>query len=184
MTDYKIFIEVFKKWAINQHDVECNQKYDKTLPYSYHLLLVESNVVKYGHLLNRGRLNTTEWLSEYHIALMAAIGHDLIEDARVTYNDVKKVGGWNVADIIYCLTDDKGKNRKERHSDRYFEDLKGNELAVFVKLCDVLANIKYSSLTNSRMLDVYKKEFPNLKKKLYINRWDELFTDIENIIKL
>ena len=174
----------FREWAIKQHDIVCNQKYNGDLPYSFHLKAVESNVEKYRYLLSEGRQSILDFLSEYQIALAGAIGHDLIEDARVTYNDVSGEAGIHIADLIYCLTDDKGKNRSERHSDKYYSELKKNELAVFVKLCDILANLKFSLLTNSRMFDMYKKEFPKLKEKLYLGRWDILFTDIENILKL
>jgi predicted metal-dependent HD superfamily phosphohydrolase len=150
----------FKDFCIHQHDIECNQKYDKTKPYSYHLELVVSKVDKFKHLLS----DDTDF--EYEIAICAAWGHDLIEDARQTYNDIanKKIYpkesygvvtyhsiSKKVADIIYLLTDEKGKNRSERHSDKYFADLKETHLAVFVKLCDVIANVQYSILMESSM---------------------------------
>lgn len=174
----------FRAWAIKQHDIVCNQKYNEDLPYSFHLKAVESNVEKYKHLLSREVNFENDYLHEYDKAKGGAIGHDLIEDARVTYNDINNFVGESIADIIYCLTDEKGKNRSERHSETYYTELKKNEIAVFVKLCDILANLKFGLLTNSRMFGMYKKEFPKLKEKLYIEKYDELFTDIENILKL
>jgi len=174
----------FRKWAIHQHDVVCNQKYNDDLPYSFHLKLVESNVKNYKHLISDVASPENGFISEYYRALAGAIGHDLIEDARVTYNDINNIAGESIADIIYCLTDEKGKNRDERHSDIYFEELAKNEIAVFVKLCDIIANVKFGMLTNSSMLKKYRKEFPRLREKLYNSRFDELFTDLEKLLKL
>lgn len=184
----------FKQFCINQHDTECNQKYDKTKPYSYHLELVASKVDKFKHLLS------DENDFEYEIAYCAAWGHDLIEDARTTYNDIiqKKIHAKNgygiaasypnisreVADIIYALTDEKGKNRAERHSDKYFDELSQNDLAVFVKLCDIIANVQYSILMESRMFEAYRDEFPRLKQKLYKFKYDEMFVYLEKLLSL
>ena len=183
----------FKDFCIHQHDIECNQKYDKTKPYSYHLELVVSKVDKFKHLLS------DDIDFEYEIAVCAAWGHDLIEDARQTYNDIAQKNIYpkesygvvtyhsiskKVADIIYLLTDEKGKKRSERHSDKYFDELAQNDLAVFVKLCDVIANVQYSILMESRMFEAYKSEFPRLKQKLYKSKYDEMFVYLEILLSL
>lgn len=63
----------------------------------------------------------------------------------------------DVADIVYAVTNEKGKNRSERANEKYYQGIRENKLAVIVKICDRLANALYSKLINSRMLDVYKK---------------------------
>jgi (p)ppGpp synthase/HD superfamily hydrolase len=88
----------------------------------------------------------------------AVFGHDLIEDTRVSYNDVKNQLGEEAADIIYAVTNDKGKNRKERAGDNYYEGIRNTPGAVFVKLCDRIANVQYGKMTKSRMFEMYKKE--------------------------
>jgi len=88
----------------------------------------------------------------------ATWGHDLIEDCRVSYNDVKEQLGQEAADIIYAVTNEKGKNRKERANDKYYEGIRNTPGAVFVKLCDRIANVQYSKMTKSRMFEMYKKE--------------------------
>jgi (p)ppGpp synthase/HD superfamily hydrolase len=89
---------------------------------------------------------------------LASFGHDLIEDTRVSYNDVKKVLGEDAADIIYALSNEKGKNRKERANDKYYTGIRNTPGAVFVKLCDRIANVQYSKMTGSSMFEKYKKE--------------------------
>jgi hypothetical protein len=98
--------------------------------------------------------------------LRAAWGHDLIEDCRVSYNDVKEILGQEAADIVYAVTNEKGKNRKERANDKYYEGIRETKGAVFVKLCDRIANVQYSKMTGSRMFEMYRKENDNFIEKL------------------
>jgi len=88
----------------------CNQKYDDIHLYSFHLALVDVQFEKWKHLLEP---------SEQDIVEKAVWGHDLIEDARVTYKDVEKRVGTHVADIIYGCTDSQGKTRAERKDDAF-----------------------------------------------------------------
>lgn len=166
----------FKEYCIKQHDVECNQKYDKTLPYSFHLNLVAIQANKWNHLLSDG--------DEKLITEMGAWGHDLIEDARVTYNDIKRIIGQEAADVIYACTDEKGKDRRRRHNIQFYRVLRENRLAVYVKLCDLIANITYSLLTNSSMYLKYQSEFPHLRNEIYRMEFDQMFDHIEELLEL
>jgi (p)ppGpp synthase/HD superfamily hydrolase len=98
--------------------------------------------------------------------LRATWGHDLIEDCRVSYNDVKNHLGQEAADIVYAVTNEKGKNRSERANDKYYEGIRNTPGAVFVKLCDRIANVQYSKMTKSRMFEMYRKENDNFMTKL------------------
>lgn len=165
----------FYEFCVNQHDVVCNQKYDNRHPYSFHLESVRNEAVKWKYVLNQ--LQPKE-ISE---VLSGAIGHDLIEDARLTYNDIKDKVGVEVADIIYACTEEKGRSRKERHSDAYFQGLKENKLATFVKLCDIISNVKYSLLTNSSMLIKYRAEYSNVREKLFREEFEPMFIHLEKL---
>jgi len=164
----------FKLTCINQHDVVCNQKYDDTLPYSFHLEAVAKQIDLFSDIIRECGLNRNN-------LICGAYGHDLIEDARMTYNDVVKHSNTEVADIVYCCTEEKGKDRHGRHNHKYFDELKVNREAVFVKLCDVIANVKYSLLTNSSMYNKYKKEYPELRSHLYRSEFQDIFEYIERL---
>ena len=58
------------------------------------------------------------------------------------------------------------------------------EFAVFVKLCDRIANIQYSYSQRSRMSDMYKKETPDFIKSLYDEKYKQLFHYLENLVGL
>lgn len=160
---------VIREYFANLHDSECNQKYNKTLPYSFHLDMV----------YEQAKLFPEYWQFGDLAIVISLYGHDSIEDARLTYNDLINIkfpyplaySDFDVrkeaADIIYACTEEKGKNRLERHSDQYYKELMENSKAVFVKLCDVLANVKFSLLTNSSMFEKYKEEWnTSFKPKL------------------
>lgn len=134
-------------FAIKAHS-DTNHLYDNK-PYSVHLAMVAYYAQKYIEFVPE----------EYRDDVISACWlHDTIEDTRNTYNDIKKISSEFVADIVYAVTNEKGKNRKERANDAYYKGIRETPFAVFVKLCDRLANVKYSLDTNSRMLDVYRKE--------------------------
>ena len=142
------------KWCIDKHN-ETNHMYDAYLPYEFHLRMVAKVAEKYIELIPDSNDGETALRDT---VLLAAYGHDLIEDTRVSYNDVKENLGLGPADIIYACTNEKGKNRKERANEKYYEGIRNTRGAVFVKLCDRIANVQYSKMTGSRMFDMYKKE--------------------------
>jgi hypothetical protein len=91
-----------------------------------------------------------------YACLVASWGHDLIEDCRVSYNDIKNRLGQEAADIIYAVSNEKGKTRSERANEKYYEGIRNTNGAVFVKLCDRIANVQYSK---SRMYEKENKHF-------------------------
>ena len=134
-------------FAIEAHQ-STNHLYDGK-PYSFHLAMAAHYAQTFIHLIpneDRGVVMGAVWL------------HDVIEDCRLTYNDVAKVAGSQIADIVYALTNDKGKTRKERASAAYYEGIRSTPYAVFVKMCDRMANVHYSREMQSVMFEVYKQE--------------------------
>lgn len=162
------------QWCIEQHN-KTNHMYDTYLPYEFHLRMVYNVGQQFKHLLDdtkdyftgeayRGPRQDQVTLQD--ACLTACWGHDLIEDCRVSYNDVKEHLGQEVADIVYAVTNEKGKNRKERANDKYYEGIRNTPGAVFVKLCDRIANVQYSKMTGSRMFEMYNKENLEFTKAL------------------
>lgn len=136
-----------RDFAIEAH-ASVNHTYDGK-PYAVHLEIVAASGEKHLHLIpaeNRADVLAACWL------------HDTIEDCRLTYNDVKAEFGETIAELVYALTNEKGRTRKDRANAVYYEGIRNTPNAVFVKLCDRLANIRYSAGSNSRMLAVYQKE--------------------------
>ena len=93
--------------------------------------------------------------------VIACYLHDSLEDGHISYNDIKKEFGENVAEIVYAVTDELGRNRKERHANTYGKIMR-NEKAVIVKLCDRIANVEAGGLS-----DMYRKEYKGFQTVLY-----------------
>lgn len=166
-----MIIYELESWCIKQHN-KTNHYYSEYLPYQFHLRMVNQVYKDFKHLLPENLITTSHYDKDQiqditHTTIsLSTYGHDLIEDTRTSYNEVKDRLGVYVADIIYALTNEKGKNRDERANDKYYEGIRNTKGAVFVKLCDRIANVQYSKMTKSSMFDKYKKENPNFISKL------------------
>jgi (p)ppGpp synthase/HD superfamily hydrolase len=182
-----------QNWCIEQHR-DTNHMYDQYLPYEFHLRMVVEAYKDFKHLLPENLLtredscyhNSFETVDETHDAIEKACwGHDLIEDCRVSYNDVNRQLGYNAANIVYAVTNEKGKTRSERANATYYEGIRNTPGAVFVKLCDRIANVQYSKMTKSRMFEKYRDENPNFEKMLGrhtdYKHLEPMFQYIENL---
>jgi (p)ppGpp synthase/HD superfamily hydrolase len=166
-----------ENWCVEQHK-NTNHFYDKYLPYQFHLQMVVQAFEDFKHLLPKDLITTEEeeyqniWVIKditNHTIRMACWGHDLIEDTRTSYNDIQNRLGVYVADIVYAVSNEKGKTRKERANDKYYEGIRNTKGAVFVKLCDRIANVQYSKMTKSSMFKKYKEETPEFISRLGFN---------------
>ena len=130
------------------------QVYDEIYPYTYHVLKV------------------VEIAKELHYdedILIACALHDTLEDTSLTYNKIKKAFGLEIAEIVYAVTDEMGRNRRERKGKTY-PKTKSNWKAIIVKICDRIANMEHSYSYNKKMYEMYLNELPAFKKELMSNR--------------
>lgn len=149
-----------------------NQRYGHDLPYAFHLRLTADYALRFAHevLADTAELETL---------MAAAYFHDTLEDARLTYNDLKREftalneAGAHIdvalaAEIVYALTNEKGRTREERAGAHYYEGIRRTPYAPFLKACDRLANLRYSTLfyMRQRMAEVYRREMPHFLSEL------------------
>lgn len=163
-------IEEIRQSAYALHQ-QVNQTYGEGLPYGYHLDMVVNGVRDYGYLV---------CVREEDVLPLCFGGyyHDSIEDARLTYNDVLRVArnmlteeqALMATEIVYALTNDKGRTRAERAGENYYKGIRETPYAPFMKLCDRLANITFScsSMNSSslHMKEVYKNEMHHFLKSI------------------
>lgn len=168
----------YKQFFTNLHDIECNQKYNGNLPYSFHLEMVASQAERFKHHIpSDDPYNTAIWVGIW--------GHDSIEDARLTYNNVKDKYGELAADIVFLCTEQKGKTRAERKPTQFYIELKKNDSALFVKLCDIMANTIFSLLSNSSMYNKYRSEYlDKVRPMIYTEKYDDMFQYLDKLYKL
>ena len=180
-------LEQIRSMAHQIHE-SVNQFYDGDKPYGYHLDMVAKEVYAYGHLVLVGE-------DDLLPLFMGAWFHDSIEDARVSYNDVKKIAlklglteeqAFMASEIVYALTNEKGRNRKERAGKRYYEGIGNTPYAPFVKMCDRMANIRYScgcyNMRNLRMAKVYEDEMPYFTQAILVETDDIRFLVPESMV--
>ena len=144
-------IEQMRKVAHELHQ-SVNQTYGDNLPYGYHLDMVVEAISQYGHLVCAREDDVLP-------LFFAGFFHDSIEDARLTYNDVlhqarallTEEQALMATEIVYALTNDKGRTRAERAGEKYYKGIRETPYAPFVKLCDRLANVAYSCSGQCRL---------------------------------
>lgn len=181
----KSIFNLFYDWSIGRHK-ETNHFYDTNLPYSYHIDLVIKTANQFRHLIpSKIGLNV--------ISCMCA-GHDLIEDARVSYNDIvqyyTKISksedtAIKVAEAIRAVTNyGRGRDRDERMPDYIYKEIADTPGATFIKLCDRIANCKHGLISGSSMKKKYLKEQPHFKEMLYTEEYKEMWDYLDKLLTL
>lgn len=129
------------------------QEYDGK-PYTYHLEQVEKTIRRFG--FEEVELRVSAWL------------HDVIEDVPgVTYPKIKEGFGKEVADIVFCVTNQMGRNRREKFKYTY-PKIKENKKSLIVKLADRISNIENGlGSGDSKYADMYRSEWPAFSDELF-----------------
>lgn len=130
----------------------CKQKYG-THDYTYHLEQVEMALNRFGFVDNF-QLRISAWL------------HDVIEDTKISYDQIKLGFGQEIADVVYAVTNEMGRNRQERHEKTYAKIRQSKE-ALALKLADRIANIEFSKGTDSGFFQMYEKEWKGFHSALF-----------------
>lgn len=177
MPEYKEFLSVDEKakdYAIRRHR-EVNHHYNAIHSYAFHLKMTAEVAKRFIHLIpEKDRKNVIGgcWV------------HDIIEDARESYANVKKETNFEIAEYAYAVTNEKGRTRKERANKKYYEGIKAFKHASFIKLCDRIANVQFSISEKSSMYDMYQKEFKFFYDNLYDGRWEEMWVHLKILLNL
>ena len=114
--------------------------------------------------------------------------HDVVEDTEVSTKEEESQFGKLVADAVAILTDQPGKDRKERKSKTYakMSSVSGEtEIALVVKAADRLANMRACVADNDNdRLAMYKSEHPTFKASAFRpGACNEIWSELETILK-
>ena len=160
---HQAHIDLIEARAASLH-ASVNQLYGHDLPYAFHLRLAATYLTRFSDDIPMDDDNIE--------TLYAAVYfHDSLEDTRITYNDLKKllqslneqgctIQVTEAAEMVYALTNDKGRTRAERAGEQYYQGIRTTPFAAILKLCDRLANVRFSTLflPEQRMVQVYRDE--------------------------
>ena len=129
--------------------VHGNQKYDEIFPYMKHIYDVIEVLKRFDFKSNK--------------ILIGAALHDSIEDGAISFNKIKRHFGEKVAEMVYCVTDEMGRDRKEKKA-KTLPKTANNPDAIILKLADRIANIEHGG-----KIDMYADEYEAFKGALYLN---------------
>jgi len=149
-------------------DAHLGQEYDGG-PYTKHLYAVVNVLARFG--VNDEELQMAAWL------------HDTVEDTDVSLEEIEELFGARVRDLVWRVTNEPGKNRKERHVKTYVK-IKASKDAVVLKLADRIANVEASIEHEQDFLNMYKKEFQGFKEALYTTGENEaMWSHLTDLLK-
>lgn len=136
--------------------IEChgNQMYSE-LPYISHLEDVRNIVASVLPESDFGiKCRIVAWL------------HDIIEDTETTKKNIENAFGWVIAQSVSNLTDEPGRNRKEKKLKTYYKMARlwesyqnTTKISRIVKIADRLSNVRSCVKNNDKdKLQMYKQE--------------------------
>lgn len=131
-------------------------------PYTVHLEAVEEQVKKWWDVGKEEILFDRYWEMR-----AAAWLHDVMEDHQVPKTDLVRYFGTYIADVVWRVSDEPGKNRHERHLLTY-PKIAALPDAVFLKLCDRIANVEGGVKNNGgEKNEMYRREHEGFSIALY-----------------
>jgi (p)ppGpp synthase/HD superfamily hydrolase len=118
-----------------------------------------------------------------HPAVVAAGWcHDVVEDTETTIDEVRGMFGETTARLVWAVTSEPGKNRKERNAATYPKIRAAGRDAVAIKLCDRIVNVEECWVTRDAKLFMYHREYRDFSLALrreedgpvVLSMWDRL----------
>lgn len=160
-----------QKTASEYHN-KANCNYDGK-PYIIHLDMVVGGIIVYKKLFLIHE--------DYIIASIAGYYHDCIEDAQLTFNDVKEATNRKVARVVLDVTDVHEENRLLRHLFTMGKTVK-NYISIIVKMADMRANGLYSKEHDSSMYSMYVEEY-QYRRPIFMKalKWYAQYLDTETL---
>lgn len=154
-----------KLFAESRH---AGQTYGKTLPFIHHPTMVVATLKRFGI--------TDQWI------LAAGWLHDILEDTPTTRSELVSYFGGEVDKLVWAVTDEQGKNRKERKTKAYAKIVEVGPRALIVKLADRIANVEHSIINNdSKMVGMYLSEARAFYTGLGAGAYDTTFLSLVEV---
>ena len=144
----KCDLTVIEKYAEKCY-ADANCKYGEG-SYMIHIRMVLDFVTIHNKVFKNYR--------DYVETCGAALTHDLMEDAKQTYNNICDVAGKEVADITLGVTDVPAENRLMKHLLTMGKTVRDYR-SIILKLADIYCNAAYSKNSGSGMYKKYVQEY-------------------------
>jgi (p)ppGpp synthase/HD superfamily hydrolase len=144
------------------------------LPYEVHLEQVVATAMKYIYYIpEKDRTDVLD----------ACGSHDVIEDTLLTYKDIIKITNKRVADLVFCVTDERGHDPKEILF-KTLPKIWPEPYAIFIKLCDRISNMKKSKESGHPVYKKYHDQYPIFRYALkYDDMYEDMWKELDEIAK-
>jgi hypothetical protein len=173
---FRTRLELAKNMATAAHS---GQRYGK-FPYTHHLFGTWDVLRKFGFLENDPDPDKRKRSQRL---ILAAILHDTLEDTDLTYWELAKAFGQEVADLVFAVTNEPGANRKERFA-RTYPKIRAHPDGVVLKLADRIANVIHALQANPDILRMYRGEWPEFERALRApGECDAMWEHLESILR-
>lgn len=100
-------------------------------------------------------------IEEDELMMCSAYLHHILEDTPVTYQYIEDLFGKDTADLVWTVTDEMGRNRKERRERAYPKIFSTRESSI-LKLADLSANVHDSIKNQTPQLEMYREEWESI----------------------
>jgi len=163
-------MDLVKKAMEFGRSAHASQTYDH-FPYFKHLENVAEVLTRFGYV---------EPLYQ-----VCSFLHDCLEDTATSYSDLKKEFGEEVAEVVYCMTDEMGRNRKEK-KEKTLPKIRSNPDSIIVKVADRISNIEHTlkNKPTNDFLGMYKKEHKAFRWALYVpGHCDPMWAYLDGLLK-
>lgn len=173
MEEKQLLIEKAKTYAFEKHNQPSGSQRYGSAPYSKHLEDVKDVADRYIHYIEE---------KDREDVFCSTFLHDAVEDTETTPNLLKKLFNNKIAAIVLAVSNERGWDKKEILF-KTLPKIWQNKLAIFVKLCDRIANTTNSKNRSDEFscsaYERYKTEYPIFRfalkiKGLYPDMWNEL----------
>lgn len=172
-------IEAFN-FANNAHKDQIYDRNNKDIQYITHLMMVVSVLWRFG-------------ITEEHIVTTAYL-HDILNNTDSSYDDIKNIFGEDIAEYVYAVSDEFGRNRQEC-LEKTLPKIRGRIVPTIIRLADYIANLEYAMATgNLKIARAYRNEYEYFKNSIDVidsftdkemdiltNMWSALYYLIKNI---
>ena len=156
--------EIIKKAIEYARKFHEGQMYSDVYGYVRHLEMVYDVLIRFG--FTNVIILASSWL------------HDIIEDTIVSYHTVKVEFGFDIAEAVYGVTDELGRNRKERKAKTY-PKIRANINSLILKLADRIANVEFGAsgvFGDPSKTKMYREEQAEFEKELGFKELSEKFS--------
>ncbi len=143
-------IEQARAFAKGAHQAIAHRRKYTGECYTHHLAEVAKLVENYG---GSDDMICAAWL------------HDVVEDTRISNDQVKAEFGANVAELVECLTDvskPEDGNRAARKQKDAEHLSRATPNAQTIKLCDIISNTRSIAEHDPKFIQVYAKEMKHV----------------------